>query len=394
MSYIPFRIGRYCRITLFFFLLCRISLPAGAQWSTPDASGNIYNTNSGNVGIGTTTPQVPLEVHVTGTLGTTAGSTSEITRLYSNTGNGSQLRFYTYRYAAGNSWLTASTRVQAWTDVTPQAYIDFNPNGGLYALAFGSGSSEFMRITQTGNIGIWTNSPQTSLEVHSAASLGTSAGSIAEIARFYSGTGNGSQLRFLTSRYANGTDWTSASTRVQAVTDGTNQGYIDFNPGGGASGVAFGSGSAELMRIMPSGNVLIGKVSQANTGYLLDVNGSARINQVVVNTTGADFVFDTAYRMAPLSEVEAYIRQQHHLPDISPAGEMEKEGLDVGENQTKLLQKIEELTLYIIEQNKRMRVQEERAEVQNQQLKEQHVELKTLQEQISRLEKLIGQKND
>ena len=101
-----------------------------------------------------------------------------------------------------------------------------------------------------------------------------------------------------------------------------------------------------------AGNVLIGKTSQTNTSYKLDVNGNIRANKVVVNTTGADFVFDSSYSLLQLDSVDNYIRQNHHLPGTSPASEMQSQGIDVGENQTRLLQKIEELTLYIIQLNK------------------------------------------
>ncbi len=117
---------------------------------------------------------------------------------------------------------------------------------------------------------------------------------------------------------------------------------------------AYGT-AIEQMRIMSlTGNVLIGKTSQVNNTYKLDVNGNARMNKVVVNTTGADFVFDPAYQPLPLDSLRAFIQKNHHLPDIPSADEMQKEGLDVGDNQIKLLQKIEELTLIVIEQNKRI----------------------------------------
>ena len=98
---------------------------------------------------------------------------------------------------------------------------------------------------------------------------------------------------------------------------------------------------------------MIGETSQTNTAYKLDVNGNARIDQVVVNTTGADYVFDPGYRLIPLKELDLYL-QQHHLPGIAPAGQMQKDGLDLGDNQTRLLAKVEELTLYAIDQQKQI----------------------------------------
>ncbi len=104
--------------------------------------------------------------------------------------------------------------------------------------------------------------------------------------------------------------------------------------------------------ITNSGNFLIGKTSQANTLYKLDVGGDVRANKIVVNTTGADFVFEPHYHLIPLNQLEQFVKQYHHLPGIETANTMQKDGVDVGENQTKLLQKIEELTLYIIELKK------------------------------------------
>jgi hypothetical protein len=108
------------------------------------------------------------------------------------------------------------------------------------------------------------------------------------------------------------------------------------------------------IRITASGNVLIGKGTQTNSGYVLDINGSERANSVVVNTTGADFVFDSAYRLPSLEKVEQYIKAHRHLPDIEPAQQMQQQGIDLGNNQTRLLQKIEELTLYVIGQNQQL----------------------------------------
>ena len=117
------------------------------------------------------------------------------------------------------------------------------------------------------------------------------------------------------------------------------------------------------------GNVLIGKTSQVNTSYKLDVNGNVRANKVTVNTTGADFVFDSSYKLLSLKEVEDFIRQNNHLPEIAPAVEMQTNGVDIGENQTKLLQKTEELTLYIIEQDKTIKTQREQLSLLEKRLK-------------------------
>ena len=86
--------------------------------------------------------------------------------------------------------------------------------------------------------------------------------------------------------------------------------------------------------------------------YLLNVNGSIRAKEIVVETGWADFVFDNSYDLKPLNEVEAYINEYHHLPEVSSAKEIQENGLPIAEVTTQMMQKIEELTLYLIEQGK------------------------------------------
>ncbi|WP_445431880.1 hypothetical protein [Chryseobacterium indoltheticum] len=82
----------------------------------------------------------------------------------------------------------------------------------------------------------------------------------------------------------------------------------------------------------------------------------------VTLTPTADFVFAEDYDLPKLEDVEKHIKEKKHLPEIASAKQMEKEGVNVGEFQIKLLQKIEELTLYTIEQNKLIKDQQKRIE--------------------------------
>ena len=101
------------------------------------------------------------------------------------------------------------------------------------------------------------------------------------------------------------------------------------------------------------GNVGIGR---SDPQYKLDVAGIIRAHQVKINThTGADFVFYEDYNLKPLDEVHSFIQTNKRLPEIPSAADMVNDGLDMGEFQIKLLQKIEELTLYIIAQDKRIK---------------------------------------
>ena len=103
-------------------------------------------------------------------------------------------------------------------------------------------------------------------------------------------------------------------------------------------------------------------IGTSNPQYSLDVNGTIRAKEIRVETTGADFVFADNYRLRPLSEVEAFISENKHLPEIQSAQEMQENGVSVSELQTQLLQKIEELTLYLIQQEET--IQELRQEVE------------------------------
>lgn len=86
--------------------------------------------------------------------------------------------------------------------------------------------------------------------------------------------------------------------------------------------------------------------------YRLWVNGTTRTTSLIVDFGGADFVFDDGYELASLEEVEGFIRDHQRLPGIPSAEELQDSGADVGEMQTRLLQKVEELTLYLIDQSK------------------------------------------
>ncbi|OQP56690.1 hypothetical protein A4R26_25700 [Niastella populi] len=108
----------------------------------------------------------------------------------------------------------------------------------------------------------------------------------------------------------------------------------------------------------------------------LAINGRLSAKQMLITQTGRwpDYVFSKQYQLPSLTEVENFINQHSHLPGIPSAAEVEKKGIDVGNNQAALLKKIEELTLYIIEQDKTIKKQND----QYTELKHEMTELKAL----------------
>jgi len=94
-------------------------------------------------------------------------------------------------------------------------------------------------------------------------------------------------------------------------------------------------------------------IGTTSPDYELDVLGTIRTRELKVDMLGADFVFEEDYPLRPISELEEFVKANKHLPEIAPAKEMQANGVNQSEMNQKLLQKIEELTLYMIEQNKK-----------------------------------------
>ena len=104
-----------------------------------------------------------------------------------------------------------------------------------------------------------------------------------------------------------------------------------------------------------TGNVGIGTT---NATHALTVSGTIRAKEIIVESNWADYVFNDDYQLQSLDAVEQHIKQKKHLPGIPSAQEVSEKGVSLGEMQTLLLAKIEELTLHQIELNKRLNAQD------------------------------------
>jgi len=134
---------------------------------------------------------------------------------------------------------------------------------------------------------------------------------------------------------------------------------IFFTNGKGADGAnqdsANGGSGLVIAPWTANGNTLIGGL-RINANGNVEINGNMRATKVKVTPKfWSDFVFNDGYVLMPLSDLEAYIHTNKHLPDVPKETDVLVNGTDVAETQALLLQKIEELTLYILAQDKRLR---------------------------------------
>jgi hypothetical protein len=290
----------------------------------------------GKVGIGTTTPRSRLDVGALlqgGMLGTVLGRLPE----GDGTGDGTFLGVRGYESSwtnyGGKSFALEHSFYGA-TNSSINFYRGGDVTGGF--MTFNTDRNiEKMRITTNGNVGIGTTTPDQKLTIKGG---GIGFDGISSDKKLYSP--NDGVLEWMTHDYA-------AEPAFAVSHQGSKRVYLTT------------SGNSYLM----GGNVGIGTT---NPQAKLAVNGDIFSKKVKVTQTGwPDYVFKPTYKLPSLEEVEAFIKQYNHLPEVPSAQEVEKNGLDVGESQAILLKKIEELTLYVIELKK-----------ENEQIKREIIELK------------------
>ncbi len=152
--------------------------------------------------------------------------------------------------------------------------------------------------------------------------------------------------------YADGSGYTGMVYGVSgSASSGTNGTAI------GVYGSAYGGttnwGSYFLGSNYMSGDLRIGTTTAA-TGYALSVNGKVACEEVLVQDIAAwpDYVFKSDYNLMSLENLEQSIKENGHLPGLPSAQEIETNGLNLGSMQKQVVEKVEELTLYTIEQGK------------------------------------------
>ena len=163
---------------------------------------------------------------------------------------------------------------------------------------------------------------------------------------------------------SNLTPETQYSYRAYARDKSTNQNETGYaatmsatTPAAGGSSPWSVSGSTIYLE---EGNVAIGTTS-VPTGYHFAVDGKMIAEEIEVKMSDnwADFVFEQDYMLQPLDDIETFIKEHKHLPEIPSADEVQEKGVNLGEMQVKLLKKVEELTLYMIELKKENKAMKE-----------------------------------
>jgi hypothetical protein len=115
----------------------------------------------------------------------------------------------------------------------------------------------------------------------------------------------------------------------------------------------------------------------------LDRNGLLYAREVKVNLdTWSDYVFDEKYPLMPLSELQQFIRENNHLPNIPSAEEMTQNGLNVAQSSIFFMEKIEELTLYVLQINEQLKVQKELLDQQQEAIRLQQELIRKLEEKV------------
>jgi hypothetical protein len=254
-------------------------------------------SNSGYVGIGTTSPSTKLQV-----VGSGGSNVDAMVNGRIQTGDGG---------GVGGIWLNS---------VQSLFIGQFNTTN----IGFFNNGQWPMVIDNSGRVGIGTTTPLYPLHVKS----------------------DDQQLTLQTTGAVN-----NRSLILFQDASGVTRGSFGYHGADGS--VRIGDGGGYRITMLQGGKVGIGTTTPDEK---LTVNGVAHATRVKVDLTvpGPDYVFEKSYTLPTLKEVQSYIDENKHLPEVPSAIEMESKGIDVGEMNMLLLKKVEELTLYVLDQNKKM----------------------------------------
>jgi hypothetical protein len=449
-----------------------------AQWTTDVNNVNMSNTNTGNVGVGTSNPSAKFTVYQALQLGSAINNSTLLSSISgSTTANTFKNNLWLVRNEAGSDWLTARLHDGISIDgayLTPQldtrTWWERDPYKNIQS--WGSGANTYLTIYK-GDVGIGTANPQYPLDVQRTGTGST--GAIIGIQGFENSSGAGGYLRLMKSRGATAGTFATTITgdgfgavdfmgvninntiaygaRIVGRQDGTagntylpgklsfftgntadalsermtitSSGNVgigvaapisDFQIGNGSAALSFGSANSANLHYGTGyigfnaargdgswtiagnnvdngggviyndvfGNIYMAPIASngSNIQTLTDLEiksriafsitstGIVRAKQIKVETANwPDYVFKKDYQLPSLTVVKTYIDQNQHLPDMPSEQEIAKDGLNLGEMNQLLVKKVEELTLYLIENQKLVQKQQAQIDRLNEQMK-------------------------
>lgn len=282
--------------------------------STTFNNSCIYQ-NGNNIGVGVTNPQEKLTID-----GAVRGNQSGALRISTGYGyvdvgpkTNSYANFYTDRTAY---LFDKEIRTSSGSIGSNNSYLSLN-----------TASNTRLYINSQGYIGIGTTQPKSRLDVNGTFRISGSA-------HFIFAEAGGSGV-------------------INFGNNGEGDLYFRSLPTGGDI-----NSFNQLMILTNDGRLGIGTWTPGS--YKLAVNGGIRAKYIDVETGWSDFVFEQGYNLMTLEDLEQYIKDNGHLPDIPSAEDVAQNGVNVGESLSKLLQKIEELTLYVIDLKKENEILKEK----------------------------------
>ena len=256
------------------------------------------------------------------------------------------------------------------------------------SLLFKTNNTQRMKLDSLGNLGIGVNIPAAKLDVDGKIRFG--GNSKVSVNSYTDGTNtnivfNGVDygLAMLQADRYGGTVYSATDqyidlrgngVAIKSFTTYFTEGALDLNTATNITTAGYKLFTVKNQNVMKSyidkdggawfnSSVGIGTTNITDVNYKLFVETGIRTRKVKVDQVSwADHVFKPEYKLRPLAEVESFIRRNNHLPEVPSEKEVKENGVDLGENQVTLLKKIEELTLYLIDQNKEIKVQNKRIE--------------------------------